>query len=85
MMKNSHKEHDHDHSAGNSGESHSHGGVFGRNSELYFSIICGGLLLFGYIISKSILVSGTIPWIFYAAAYLFGGWYTAMEAVEKIL
>lgn len=78
------KDHDHDHSPGEPGESHAHGGIFGRNTELYFSLICGGLLLAGYLISKSSSVSDTIPWFFYAAAYLFGGWFTVKEAVEKI-
>ncbi|MCK7555932.1 hypothetical protein MKQ70_13245 [Chitinophaga sedimenti] len=30
------------------GHNHAHGGIFGTNTELIFSLICGGLLGIGY-------------------------------------
>ena len=67
--------HEHDHHSG---------GVFGKNSELIFSIICGTLLGVGFGIS----FIGTIPyWIslaLYVGAYFFGGYYTAREAFTAL-
>ncbi|MEC5129454.1 heavy metal translocating P-type ATPase [Verrucomicrobiales bacterium BCK34] len=82
-MKDSHE--GHDHTDKGSDNPHSHGGIFGRNTELYFSLICGGLLLAGYLISKFSSLSESIPWTFYIAAYFFGGYFTAKEAVKKII
>ncbi|MGB7286445.1 MAG: hypothetical protein WBC71_05895, partial [Salaquimonas sp.] len=68
----SHAGHDHGESGG--GHDHKHGGIFGERSELIFAIICGALLLIGWLISFS-SVNPWIPWAFYAAAYFFGGYY----------
>ncbi len=66
------------------GEEHAHGGVFGKNTELIFSIICGALLGIGFGLSYV----GSIPdWVslgLYIGAYLFGGFFTAKEAIETI-
>jgi Cd2+/Zn2+-exporting ATPase len=72
------QKHDHDHN-----HDHDHGGFFGKNTELIFSLICGGLLAIGFALS---FVSGItwIPTAFYIAAYFFGGFYTAKEAIENI-
>ncbi len=78
----SHAGHVHGKSSG--GHDHKHGGIFGERSELIFAIICGALLLIGWLISFS-SVSLWIPWAFYAAAYVFGGYYIVREAIEKIL
>lgn len=67
------------------GEEHSHGGVFGSNTELVFSIVCGGLLGVGYAVEK--LVVGAPDWlpiILYVIAYFFGGFYTVREAFENL-
>src|SRR5690554_1708168 len=74
--------HDHDHSHG--AHDHSHGGILGKNTELIFSLICGGLLGVGFALSY---VESIPPWIslaFYLGAYAFGGYYTAKEAIETV-
>jgi Cd2+/Zn2+-exporting ATPase len=77
-----HTEHaGHDHTAG---DDHQHGGMLGKNTELIFSILCGALLGLGFAATK-ILPSGSImPLILYIAAYFFGAYYTAKEAVQTI-
>ncbi len=64
---------------------HSHGGLFGANSELIFAILCGAMLSTGWLISVLTAAAPWVPWCFYLTAYGFGGFYTAREAVEKIL
>ncbi|MET0466373.1 MAG: heavy metal translocating P-type ATPase [Chitinophagaceae bacterium] len=73
--------HDHDH---DQEEGHSHGGLFGKNTELLFSLICGALIGIGY---GSSFIDGIPPLvssILYMIAYLFGGFYTAKEAIQTI-
>lgn len=70
-----HKDHD---------ESHEHGGIFGANTELIFSIICGAFLLTGFGLS---FIAGLPFWVSltcYIIAYFFGGFFTTKEAVETI-
>ncbi|MBD3748588.1 MAG: heavy metal translocating P-type ATPase [Sphingobacteriales bacterium] len=69
------KEHDHE---------HEHGGVFGKNTELIFSIICGALLGIGFGLSFIANISTLILLSFYIGAYFFGGFYTIKEAIEAI-
>lgn len=76
-----HDDHGHDHEEG---DGHRHGGIFGKNTELVFSIICGVLLGFGFWISKQQSFPGTLSLILYISAYFFGGFYTAKEAVQTI-
>jgi Cd2+/Zn2+-exporting ATPase len=63
--------------------SHSHGGVFGKNIELMFAIICGVLLGIGFGLSF-VAVPQWISLACYIGAYFFGGFYTAKEAVETV-
>lgn len=63
--------------------SHSHGGVFGKNIELIFAIICGVLLGIGFGLSF-VAVPQWISLACYIGAYFFGGFYTAKEAVETV-
>lgn len=68
-----------------SDHTHEHGGIFGSNTELIFSIICGALLGTGFGLS---FVEGVPSWVslsLYIAAYFFGGFFTAKEAVEEII
>lgn len=74
--------HSHDHAEG--GHNHSHGGIFGENSELIFSIICGALLGIGFGLHFIKDISSVIPLCFYIAAYFFGGFFTTKEAIEAI-
>lgn len=73
-------ENDHDHV----GHDHAHSGIFGPKSELIFAIFCGAFLLTGWLIETFTEVSEWIPRGCYIAAYLFGGYYTVTEAIEKI-
>ena len=64
---------------------HAHGGPLGANSELIFSLVCGGLLGTGFAIEK--LASGAPGWLptaLYIAAYFFGGFYTVREAIDNL-
>ncbi|WP_343700938.1 heavy metal translocating P-type ATPase [Chitinophaga sp.] len=67
-------EHKHDHD-------HAHGGIFGKNTELVFSLLCGALLGAGYGLSY---VADLPALLCYIAAYFFGGFFTAKEAFETI-
>lgn len=72
-------DHDHDH-----GHSHAHGGIFGKNTELIFSLLCGALIGIGFGLS---FLEGINPWIpktLYIAAYFFGGYFTAKEAIQTV-
>lgn len=78
--KHEHKEgeeHDHDHG-------HEHGGIFGKNTELVFSIVCGALLGLGFAASAIQSLPGTVSLALYIGAYFFGGYYTAKEAIQTI-
>lgn len=77
------KEHDHDHEEDESHD-HAHGGVFGKNSELIFSIICGALLGIGFGLSFVEAVPDWVSLALYIGAYFFGGFYTAKEAIPTI-
>lgn len=61
---------------------HSHG-IFGHNTELIFSILCGFFLGAGFGLHL-IAVPAVISISLYLVAYFFGGFYTAKEAVETI-
>ena len=60
------------------------GAMFGERTELAFSIICGVLLLMGFIFSLSGAIPGAVVLGFYIGAYIFGGFFTAKEAFEKL-
>lgn len=77
-QKHDHKEgeeHDHD---------HAHGGIWGKNTELIFSIVCGILLGAGFAVSKIPSLPDAVSLVLYITAYFFGGYYTAKEAVQTI-
>lgn len=62
-----------------------HSGIFGKNSELIFSICCGALLGIGFGLSFMESVPQWVSLGMYIGAYFFGGFYTAKEAIETIL
>lgn len=76
---------DEDGHAEEEGHDHEHGGIFGKNTELIFAIICGVALATGW----GLHFIKTLPtWVSlscYIVAYIFGGFFTAKEAVETIL
>lgn len=61
-----------------------HGGVFGKNTELIFSLLCGALIGIGFALEKWTDVSSSVPLIFYIVAFFFGGFFTAKEAVQTV-
>ncbi|SDG17788.1 heavy metal translocating P-type ATPase [Chitinophaga filiformis] len=63
---------------------HAHGGIFGHNTELIFSILCGICLGIGFGLHFIATLPAVIPLAFYIGAYFFGGFFTAKEAVEAI-
>ena len=76
------QEHKHEHGKDDHHD-HEHGGIFGKNTELIFSLVCGGLLAIGFALSFITDITW-IPIAFYIGAYFFGGFYTAKEAIENI-
>ncbi len=63
---------------------HTHGGLFGKNTELIFAIISGVLLGIGFAISFVESIPGWVSLVLYIGAYIFGGYYTAKEAIETV-
>ena len=63
---------------------HEHGGVFGEKTELAFALLCGGVLLAGWLLSILTGVTPWVPWALYLAAYFFGGFFTLREAIDNI-
>lgn len=66
------------------GHAHDHGGILGKNTEMYFSIICGVLLGTGFGLSYLETVPEWVSLALYIGAYFFGGYYTAKEAIETV-
>ena len=66
------------------GDDHGAGDALGGRAEITLSLLCGGLLLAGWLLERSWGESVRGPWLLYAAAYLAGGFYTAREAIENL-
>ena len=66
------------------GHNHDHGGIFGKNTELYFAILSGVTLITGFLLEKYTGISANIPFGLYIAAYFFGGYFTLKEAITKV-
>jgi Cd2+/Zn2+-exporting ATPase len=63
---------------------HAHGGLFGKNTELIFSILSGILLAIGFGLSFVDAVPSWVSLSLYIGAYFFGGFYTAKEAIQTV-
>jgi len=63
---------------------HHTGGIFRKNAELIFSILCGILLAIGFTLSFFVAVPDWISLVFYIGAYFFGGYNTAREAFSSL-
>lgn len=63
---------------------HKHHLIFGKKTELYFAILCGALLLIGFVIEKGTKLPNTIFYICYSISYFFGGYFVSIEAFDKI-
>jgi Zn2+/Cd2+-exporting ATPase len=74
MEAKDHKNHEH---------SHEHGGILGKNTELYFSLLCGISLGIGFGLSFAD-IPGWVTLSLYIASYFFGGFFTTKEAVQTI-
>ena len=77
------KGHDHDHKKGD-GHHHDHGGFLGENTELYFAIGSGAFWLIGLILS---FINGVPEWVpvpLFIIAFILGGYFTLLEAIETI-
>ncbi len=66
------------------GEDHADGGIFGKNTELIFSLISGALLGSGFGLSFVEGLPGWVSLACYIGAYFFGGFFTAKEAFVTI-
>jgi len=62
---------------------HDHGGIFGKNTELYFAILSGVFFFAGLIIELAFKLP-EIALYSYMATYFFGGYYTTLEAIAKV-
>lgn len=56
---------------------HAHGAIFGKKTELIFSIICGALLGIGFGLSYVETTPSRMSLALYIGAYFFGGFFTA--------
>ena len=72
-MKNTEGSHQHHHD------------VFGKNTELYFSILCGVFMLAGFFLERFADLSSWYHLSIYCLAYFFGGYYAAIDAFNKII
>lgn len=78
-------EHKHEHAHVHDGhEHHHHGGIFGKNTELIFSILCGIFLGIGFLLDKTTSLPFLLILGFYIGAYFLGGYFTAKEAIQTI-
>lgn len=64
---------------------HAHGGFFGDNTELIFSLACGVFLACGYLIEQVVAAApGWVSLCFFGVAYFFGGYFTMREAIDNL-
>ena len=66
------------------GHDHASGGPFGEKTELIFAILAGVFLAIGWVLQWREIGPDWLPTVLYIAAYLFGGWFTALEAFENL-
>jgi len=68
-----------------SGHAHDHDAALGGRAEIILSLLCGALLLGGWLLDRSMADSGRWPWILFIGAYAAGGYYTTREAIENLM
>ncbi|PTM07772.1 MAG: heavy metal translocating P-type ATPase [Bacteroidetes bacterium] len=61
-----------------------HTNIFKGKSELYFAILCGAFLLFGFLIEKLTNLPDRTFLSTYIISYIFGGYFITIEAYQKI-
>lgn len=67
-----------------SGHAHDHGAALGGRAEIIFSLSCGALLLAGWLLERSMGDGSRWSWLLFIGAYVAGGYYTLLEAVENL-
>ncbi len=75
MQTNNQEEEDHNH----------HAGIFGQKTEIILSVICGLFLGLGFLIQNVFpQIPGWVSITLYIFSYIFGGYYTSIEAYAAI-
>lgn len=73
------------HSGGDhNSQSHGERGLLGGRAEMIFSLVCGALLLAGWLLGRTQGESATVPLALFVLAYLAGGFFTVREAFENL-
>ena len=73
----------HEHRPGD-GHDHDHGGIFGKRTELIFSLLCGAMAGIGYLWERFDTKPEMVSLIAYILAYFFGGYFTMKEAISAV-
>src|SRR5690554_1224021 len=63
---------------------HSHVGILGENTELYFAIFAGFFFFAGLILEFLFTLDPIWPKFSYLVSLIFGGYYTSIEAFTKL-
>ncbi|MCF6320164.1 MAG: heavy metal translocating P-type ATPase [Rhizobiaceae bacterium] len=63
---------------------HDHEGFFGANTELYFSIGSGVFWFTGLVLSFISAVPQQVPLVLFIIAFLLGGYFTLLEAINSV-
>ena len=63
---------------------HDHGAALGGRAEIILSLLCGALLLSGWLLDRTLDDSNRLPWLLFIGAYAAGGYYTTREAIENL-
>lgn len=76
--------HNHDEHGKDDAHNHEHGGILGENTELYFAIGSGIFWLTGLILSFFTNMPAWLPTSLFIGAFILGGYFTLLEAIETI-
>ena len=63
---------------------HEHGAALGGRAEIVLSVLCGALLLSGWLLHRTLDGSSRWAWWLFVGAYAAGGYYTLREALENL-
>ncbi len=74
----------HDHTADQGGHRHEHGSVAGFNVELLFAIGSGVAVGVGWLLGFFTDLPWGMPFGFYLTGFILGGWFTTLEAIDKV-
>lgn len=68
----------------NEGHNHIHGGAFGEKTELYIAILSGVFFFIGFFIENLTNFPSYYSLISFSISFILGGWFTSLEAFDKI-